>query len=241
MCSYCLLQNRIQTSVILRTPSYETKPAPIIAHDYLRHVEEMGPRLDDCASRSYTRDNPVMASSSSSEVPSCTSRRRPRTTRTTDMHEDSPVVRRMEDGTLTSPFLSSIKTTYTTTPKGSIAYSRGGRLSSQQHQQEQQQQSRTAFKSTVVANEQESSPLLMQPHSSSLLEHERQEHEQLVPPPRRRLFPGSSSSSFASSSTNQLSQQHHPPSPWLILAWFVHFISSILVLTYGTYANPGDR
>jgi hypothetical protein len=226
--------------VILRTPSYETKPAPIIAHDYLWHVEEMGPRLDDCASRSYTRDNPVMTSSSSLEVPSCTSRRRPRTTRTTDMHEDSPVVRRMEDGTLTSPFLSSIKTTYTTTPKGSIAYSRGGRLSLQQ-QQEQQQQSRTAFKSTVVVNEQESSPLLMQPHSSSLLENERQQLEQLVPPPRRRLFPGSSSSSFASSSTNQLSQQHHPPSPWLILAWFVHFISSILVLTYGTYANPGDR
>ena len=198
----------------------------------------MGPRLDDGARRSSPLDTPisVMTPSSSLAVPSsCTSRRRPRTTRTTNNLTDSPVVMRMEDGALTSPFLSTITTAYNTTPKVSVAYSRAGRSSSHKPEQQEQQQSRTALKSMVMANEQESSSLLMDPHSSSLLDNEPQQHEALVPP-RRRLFPGSSSSSLPNQSLQQ-----HPPSPWLILAWSVHFISSILVLTYGTYANQEER
>jgi hypothetical protein len=59
---------------------------------------------------------------------------------------------------------------------------------------------------------------------------------------QRRLFHGSSSASLLSM---QQQQQHQQPqrqqTSWLILAWSIHFISSVLVLIYSTQANQGQR
>jgi len=205
----------------------------------------MGPRLDDS---SADLDHPNMATvikssstSSSSPLVTSTSRRRPRS-----RHDDSPTVA-MENGRMHSPYSRTMttRTTNKSTPERSILGSSS-------------LQSRNMKSMMMTKVQEESSPSSVSEPHPSLDDQHRHSHQQqhyhhhlrrqdqqehLMFQEQWRLFQDSSNSSSMPSSFPEQSsyQPKQQQTLWMILAWSLHLMSSILVLIYGTYANQGNR